>query len=409
MTEFFTVLPPAEALQSLLDQLPGPLPHESIRTADALNRVLATRLDSPADLPAFARSTMDGYAVRAQDTYGATPSLPTYLTIVGEIAMGTEPAISLKRAQATLIHTGGMLPKNSDAIVMIENTQPSRENEIEILKAAAVGENVLKVGEDVAHGSEVLPSGFRLRPQDLGALMALGISQVKVARTPRVALIATGDEVVPPDAPTNPGQVRDINSYTLSGQIERVGGAAVRYGIVPDDLPRLKDAATKALRECDVVAISAGSSTSVRDITEQVLNSLGDPGVLLHGVAVRPGKPTILAVANGKPAFGLPGNPVSAMVIARLLLLPTLQFLQGALTPDAIIVSARLTRNVASSAGREDHVPVRIHRQGRETLAEPVFGKSNLIFTLVRSNGSVTVPLNSNGLSEGEIVDVQLN
>ncbi len=408
MTEFFTLLPPAEALQRLLERLPGTLPPESVPTAAALGRVLAAGIDSPADLPAFPRSSMDGYAVRARDTFGATPSLPTYLKVAGEIRMGSVPAISLQPAHATLIHTGGMLPENADAVVKVENTQPSRENEIEILKAAAVGENVLKVGEDVTRGTEILPSGLRLRPQDLGALMALGITHIEVARRPSVALIATGDEVMPPEAATGPGQVRDINSYTLSGLVASVGGLPKRYGIVPDDLASLKNTAEKALRECDVLAISAGSSASVRDITEQVLHSLGAPGVLLHGVAVKPGKPTILAVANGKPAFGLPGNPVSAMVIARILLLPTLHFLQGTLAGDGTMVSARLTRNVASTAGREDHVPVRIlHRDG-ETLAEPVFGKSNLIFTLVRSDGSVTVPLNSNGLSQGEIVDVRL-
>lgn len=408
MTEFITVLPPGEALQRLLEHLPGPLPPESVPTADGLGRVLARGIDSPANLPAFPRSTMDGYAVRAQDTFGATPSLPTYLNVAGEIHMGSVPTISLQPAQTMLIHTGGMIPENADAVVMVENTQPSRENEIEIFKAAAVGENILKVGEDVASGTEVLPSGLRLRPQDLGALMALGITEVEVIRMPRVAMIATGDEVMPPNAQTSPGQVRDINSYTLSALVETAGGVPVRYGIVPDNLASQKDAAEKALTDCDVVAISAGSSASVRDITAKVLHSLGDPGVLIHGVAVKPGKPTILAVANEKAAFGLPGNPVSAIVIARILLLPTLYYLQGTHAPEARIITAKLTRNIASNAGREDHVPVRILHNDGVTLAEPVFGKSNLIFTLVRSDGSVTVPLNSNGLGQGEIVDVEL-
>jgi len=409
MTEFFTLLPPAEALKCLLDELPGPLPSKSVPTSGALGRVLATRIHAPSDLPAFARSTMDGYAVRAQDTFGATPNLPTYLKVAGEVTMGSAPDISLNTAEATLIHTGGMLPENADAIVMVENTQLSRLNEIEVLRAAAVGENVLQVGEDVAYGDEVLASGARLRPQDLGALMALGITKVDVAQIPSVALIATGDEVIPPDASIIPGQVRDINSYALSGIVENAGGRPQRYGIIPDDINILKDIAAKALRKCDVLVITAGSSASIRDITKQVLDSLGHPGVLLHGVAVKPGKPTIIAVANGKPAIGLPGNPVSAMVIARLLLIPLVHHLLGYRTPEAPTVTAQLTRNIASSAGREDFIPVRILRESGGTLADPVFGKSNLIFTLVQSHGSVIVPLNSNGLSRGETVEVHLH
>ncbi len=408
MTEFITVLPPGEALQRLMEQLPGPLPSERVPTADGLGRVLARSIHSPTNLPAFPRSTMDGYAVRAQDTFGATPSLPTYLKVAGEIHMGSTPTISLQPAQTMLIHTGGMIPENADAVVMVENTQPSRENEVEVFKAAAVGENILKVGEDVVSGTEVLPSGLRLRPQDLGALMALGITQVEVIRRPKVAMIATGDEVIPPEAQTSPGQVRDINSYTLSGLVETAGGVPVRYGIVPDDLAHQKDAAEKALRECDVVVISAGSSASVRDITAKVLHSLGNPGVLIHGIAIKPGKPTIIAVANGKAAFGLPGNPVSAIVTARILLLPTIHYLQGTHKAKPRTVTAKLTRNIASNAGREDYVPVRVFHNDGVTLAEPIFGKSNLIFTLVRSDGSVTVPLNSNGLGKGETVDVEL-
>jgi molybdopterin molybdotransferase len=351
---------------------------------------------------------MDGYAVRAQDTFGATPSLPTYLRVAGEISMGSAPAKRLEPVHAMLIHTGGMLPENADAVVMVENTQPSIRDEIEIFKAAAVGENVLKVGEDVAQNGEVMQPGLRLRPQDLGALVALGITQIEVTRAPRVALIATGDEVLPPQATISPGQVRDINSYTLSGLVESVGGVPVRYGIIADDHHSLKAAAESALRKCDVLTISAGSSTSVRDITERVLHSLGEPGVLLHGIAMKPGKPTILAVSNGKPALGLPGNPVSAMVVARILLLPILHFLQGTHPPTANIVAAQLTRNITSTSGREDHIPVRLLSNEGKTYAEPIFGKSNLIFTLVRSDGSVTVPLNSNGLSQGETVNVLL-
>jgi molybdopterin molybdotransferase len=409
MTEFFTLVSPTQALQTLIDQLNGALKSETISSIEALNRILAASITSPSNLPAFPRSTMDGYAVRAEDTYGATSNIPAYLSVVDEIQMGTVPSFKLEPAQAALIHTGGMLPENADAVIMIENTQTSRNDEIEIFKAVSVGENILKIGEDVTKGSEVIASGSNLRPQDIGALMALGITSVDVTVSPIVGLISTGNEVVHPDSTINPGQVRDINSYSLSALVQSAGGIPKRYGIIKDDLTSVQEAAKIALSECDILVIAAGSSVSARDITSDVINNLGKPGILLHGIAVKPGKPTILAVANNKPIFGLPGNPVSAMVVARLLLVPTINFLNGANTrTTSSVITAVLTRNISSIAGREDHVPVLIKTVEGKTLAEPVFGKSNLIFTLVRSTGSVIVPINSNGLVQGSLVDVHL-
>ncbi|MFQ5409381.1 MAG: molybdopterin-binding protein, partial [Anaerolineales bacterium] len=297
MTEFFNVLPPGAALAKLNAHLPSALPAETVATADALDRATSSPIDAPLDLPAFPRSTMDGYAVRAKDTFGASPTLPAYLRLVGEVPMGRAPDLHLDTATAALVHTGGMLPPNADAVVMVENTQPSRASEIEVLKAVAVGENVLKVGEDVQTGAEILPRGHRLRPQDIGGLLALGITTIEVAPRPVVGIIATGDEIVDPGQPVSPGQVRDINSYTVSGLVAHGGGVPRRYGIIPDDRSALESAAQTALAECDVVVLSAGSSVSVRDMTAEVIAGLGQPGVLVHGVAVRPGKPTILAVA----------------------------------------------------------------------------------------------------------------
>ncbi|MBI3359639.1 MAG: molybdopterin molybdenumtransferase MoeA [Chloroflexi bacterium] len=409
MPEFFTVLPPDEALAQLFDHLP-PTPHpESIPTADALDRVTVEAIHAPASLPAFARSTMDGYAVRAPDTFGASQSLPAYLTVVGEVPMGRAPPFEVKAAQAALVHTGGMLPPGADSVVMIEVTQKARENEIEVLKAVAVGENVLKVGEDIAEGAEMLPAGHWLRAQDLGGLSALGFTQIKVARRPRVALLATGDEVVPPEVEAGPGQVRDVNSVSVAGQIAHAGGIPLRRGIVGDDFDALKAAAESALAEADALVLSAGSSVSVRDVTADVVDGLGKPGVIVHGVAVKPGKPTILAVADGKPVFGLPGNPVSAMVIADLFVVPTVYRMQGCQTPPLRqSVKAKLTHNIASQAGRVDFIPARLVTRDGELWAEPVFGKSNQIFTLVFADGMVVVPRDVNGVSEGEAVEVRL-
>lgn len=412
MPEFFTVLTPEAALEKLWAHLPARPMAERIPTAEGLGRVTAEAVLAPAAVPAFIRSTMDGYAVRAQDTFGASQSLPAYLRVIGEAPMGRAPEFALGPAQAALVHTGGMLPDGADAVVMIELTQKVGSDELEVLKAVAPGENLLRVGDDIARGAPVAHAGHWLRPQDLGGLMALGITEVAVARRPRVALLATGDEVVPPESEPAPGQVRDVNTYSVSGQVASAGGIAVRCGIAPDNFAALKAAAEAALAEADVLVLSAGSSVSVRDMTGEVIGGLGEPGVLVHGVAVKPGKPTILAVAEGKPIFGLPGNPVSAMVIADLFVVPTLYRLQGCAQPPRQSVRARLTHNLASQAGRVDYVPARLVQragpEGNETWAEPVFGKSNQIFTLVAADGMVVIPMDANGLATGETVEVRL-
>ncbi|MGH2524344.1 MAG: molybdopterin molybdotransferase MoeA, partial [Anaerolineales bacterium] len=266
-----------------------------------------------------------------------------------------------------------------------------------------------RVGEDVAEGEEVLPAGHLLRPQDLGGLLALGITSVRVAARPRVVLLATGDEVVPPEAETGPGQVRDINSYTIAALVTRAGGIPILSGIIRDNFDTLREAAARALANTDALILSAGSSVSVRDMTAEVIDGLGRPGTLVHGVAVKPGKPTILAMADGKPVFGLPGNPVSAMVIADLFVTPTLYRMQGCLRPPRRqSVWARLTHNLASAPGREDYIPARLVEREGELWAEPVFGKSNLIYTLVRADGLLTLPTDASGVSAGERVEVRL-
>lgn len=324
--------------------------------------------------------------------------------------MGAPAGLSLTAGQCALIHTGGMLPDRADAVVMVEYSQSARPAEVEVLRAAAPGENVLKVGEDVVAGQEVIPAGVRLRPPEIGGLMALGLNRVSVARRPRVGLLSSGDEVVPPEVELGLGQVRDVNSYSLGALIEQAGGIPVRYGILPDHSEALRVAAARALGDCDVVIITAGSSASSRDLTAAVIDSLGRPGVLVHGVDVRPGKPTILAVCDGKAVIGLPGNPVSALVIAGLFVVPVLRILLGLQagrpTPR---LSACLTTNLPSQAGREDWVAVRLQESPQGYLAEPVFGKSNLIFTLARADGMVRIPPEATGLEAGQVVEVYLS
>lgn len=409
MPEFLELLPPLDALERLFANLPIKVQPEEIETTQALGRVTAAAVIAPHPLPSFPRATVDGFAVRAADTFGASDSLPAYLVETGEVPMGGRPEFTLSPGHCALIHTGGMLPEGSDAVVMVEHTQSARPGEVEVLRAVAVGENLLKIGEDVAQGEEVLPSGIRLRPAEIGGLMALGLTWVQVARQPRVGLISSGDEVVPPESELKPGQVRDINAYTLSALVESIGGAPVRYGIIPDQVEALRSAAARALVECDVVVVTAGSSASTRDLTAQVIGELGAPGVLVHGVNVRPGKPTILAACAGKAVIGLPGNPVSALMIASLFVSPVIEALLGLKrTRMRPSVSARLALNLPSQAGREDWIPVKLAPAGDGYLAEPVFGKSNLIFSLSRADGLLRIPPDATGLASGEIVQVWL-
>ncbi len=384
---------------------------ERVATAAALGRVTAEPIRSGETLPAFPRSTMDGYAVRAADTFGASDSAPAYLRLTGEVSMGTVAQQSVEAGCAIRVHTGAMLPPGADGVVIIEDTN-LRERELEVLRAAAPGENTLDVGEDIRSGDLVLDAGATLRPQDLGALHALGITQVGVRPRPVVAVLSSGDEVVAPDERPRLGAVRDVNTITVSATIDRAGGQSVSHGIVADDEEALVAAARAALMRSDMLVLSAGSSVSARDITAAAIARLGAPGILVHGIALRPGKPTILALCDGKPVVGLPGNPVSALVVAWRLVRPIVRRLLGASPSDDGLgdgraLEARLTANVSSRPGREDYVPARLTRETDGTLlAAPIFGKSNLIFTLVRADALIEIPLDRAGASAGSIVRV---
>jgi molybdopterin molybdotransferase len=407
--ELFNVRTPPDALSVLLQALPARPMTEVVSTADALDRILAEDISAPSDLPTFRRSTMDGFAVRAADTFGATEGLPAYLEVADDILMGHAPTREVASAQCARIATGGMLPEGADAVVMVEQTQAVGPSTIEVLRAVAPGENVVQPGEDIRTGEPLLPRGHPLRAQDLGGLLALGLTSVRVARRLRVAIISGGDELVAPKAVPGPAQIRDINSYTLAALIRRDGHLACPAGVFPDDFSALETAARHALADNDVVVLSAGSSVSTRDMTAQVVDSLGQPGVLVHGVSLKPGKPTILGVCAEKPVFGLPGNPVSCMVTYDLFVAPTLAHMSGAAVPPRRSLTARLSRNVASATGREDYIQVRLDPRPDGSLdAVPVFGKSNLIFTLIRADGMLKVPLDAGGLTAGSIVDVVL-
>ena len=342
---FFQIVTPDEALARLFDHLPQSRRSERIALHAAPARITAEPLISPEDSPAFARSAMDGYAVRAADTYGASEALPAFLTVDGEVPMGAAAERPLQPGTAQLIHTGGMLPPQADAVVMVEHTQPVDDTSVEVLRPAAPGQHVIQAGEDLAAGDTLLPAGHQLRAQDLGVLAALGITEVAAAVRPVVGVLSSGDEIVPTDATPAPGQVRDVNATTLAA-LARQAGADVRdFGVAPDVRAELERRTRQALDTCDLVVISAGSSVSTRDMTADVIAGLGQPGVLAHGIAIKPGKPTIVALADGKPVFGLPGNPVSAMVVFRLVVAPTIRKLW-----------ARPRPTIHRAVGRDWHV-----------------------------------------------------
>lgn len=408
MPEFFNVVPPSEAVASLVPHLVRPLAAERIPTQDSLHRVTAAPVISAEVLPAFARSSMDGYSVRAQDTYGASESLPALLKVVGDVTTGQAASVSLGIGDAAVAYTGGMLAHGADAVVVVERTLVVDEHTIEVTSSVAPGENVVQIAEDVAIGEAVIPAGHSIRAQDIGAMLALGVTEVEVVTRPRVAIISTGDELVHPDETPSPGQVRDINTYTISSRVQECGGLPGPVVLVTDDLDAQLAAAQTGFEGADILLFSAGSSLSNRDMTFEVLNRLGEPGVLVHGISIKPGKPTIVGAAQGKPFFGLPGNPVSAVVVFDLVVRPIIHLLAGLNAPPPCpSVTASLSRDVPSVAGREDHVPVRVRTENGILWADPVFGKSNLIFTLVQSDGMIVVPLDDGGLYAGDEVQVQ--
>lgn len=384
---------------------------EEIDIEDAYGRVLAEDIVSPEDLPGFYRSTVDGFAVNASDTFGATESLPVYLEVSGEILMGEEPDFKLKKGEASRIATGGMLPEGADAVVMFEHVQPIDERLIEILRPVAPGENVISPDEDIKKGEVIINKGRRLRPQDIAALASVGITMIKAYKKPRVSIISTGDEIIPATSQTRPGKIRDINSYNLAGLVNLSGGIPKKKGIFRDIYEDIRMAVEESLRDSEIVVITGGSSVGIKDLTERVINSLGSPGVLFHGVNLKPGKPTIGAVINGIPVLGLPGHPAAVTVCFELFVKPLISLLSGEKKrglPEVIKVKARLTKNISSSLGREEHVRVRVEEKNGELWATPILGKSGLIKTLVLADGEITIPSHLRGIEAGDEVDVTL-
>jgi len=374
--------------------------------AAALRRVPAGPVTAPHPLPGFARSTVDGYAVRAADTYGVSEGLPGYLTVTGAVRMGAEPDTAVVPGTAVAMPTGGVIPPGADAVVMIEYTAEVMPGTIEVVRPVAPGEGVVRADEDARPGDEIVGSGRPLRPQDLGMLAAAGVTSVTVHAKPVVTIFSTGDEVVPADTrELKPGQVRDATAAALAALVADAGGEPVFGGIMPDDPGALETALRDALPASDVIVISAGSSVGARDETASAVARLGEPGIWCHGLAIKPGKPTLLAECAGVPVIGLPGNPRSALVVFRLIGAPVVRLVGGCtVPPPEPSTRARLSRDLASSTGRLDVVQVKVS----DGVAVPVFGLSALLSVLTVADGYIVIPDEATGLDAGSEVNVIL-
>lgn len=383
----------------------------NLSIGNALGLVLSRDIVSSEDLPGFHRSTMDGYAVKAKDTFGASESIPAFLELAGEVLMGQTPDVAATQGKAVKISTGGMLPDGTDGVVMLEYCHSLDEKTIEVSRAISPLENVICPGDDFKKSTTVFKAGCKLRPQDIGLLAGLGISDVSVFRRPKVAIISTGDEIVPIEKTPEPGQVRDVNSYTLSAFCKQVGAEPTIMGLCGDDFTQLQEMVKNSLDFADTVWISGGSSVGTRDMTLKVLESFDDMDLLVHGISISPGKPTIMATIGGRAVFGLPGHTASAMVVAEVFLKKFISNLLSNNTQNSALhnnIKAEMSRNVESKSGRDDFIRVRIEKKGDKLIADPVFGKSGLISTLVDAHGLVRIERNTEGIYQGQAVDVML-
>lgn len=400
--EFFTTRTVAEVLAGFR---PARRTAVEVVALDAvLHRVPAGAVPAAAALPGFARSTVDGFAVRAADTYGASEGLPAYLDLAGAVRMGRAPDVAVPAGGCVAMPTGGVLPAGADAVVMVEYTAETMPGTVEVTRPVAPGAGIVRADEDVAAGAELVRGGRPLRAPDLGLLAAAGVVEVAVHARPRVLILSTGDEVVPPSTrELAPGQVRDATASALAGLVRDAGGEPLIAGIVTDDAGALTAALKEALRDADLVVVSAGSSVGARDETAGAVAALGQ--IWCHGIALRPGKPTLLAECDGVPVLGLPGNPLSALVVFRLVGVPLVWRLAGCeRPPPEASTRARLSRDLPSLTGRVDVVQVTV----ADGVATPVFGPSALLSVLTRADGCLVVPEPATGLDAGTEVHVEL-
>ena len=407
-SELFKVKTLAEAIESLKPYMLSFYHRvEKVPLADSLGRIISQDIPATCALPHFRKSTVDGLAVRAADTFGASESMPALLQGYGEVRMGEAPTEPLEQGTGILMPTGGMLPEGANAVVMVEHLEHFGDGLYGITKAVAPGENLIDLGEDLTEGEVILSRFTRIRAQEMGLLASQGLMQVPVLPRFRVGILSTGDEIIPPEQEPALGQSRDINGYTLLGQAISCGADARHYGIVNDDLEELHVVLRRMLKENDIVLLSGGSSVGARDLSAQLIDELGEPGLLFHGLALRPGKPTIGGVVEGKLILGLPGHPASAMIVFETLVRPWLDasVLRSQVDP---LPKGILTQNLHSGSGREEFVRARLIFNGVDWQVEPIRGKSGLIRTMVLADALVHIHLDTEGIEAGKEVFFRL-
>jgi molybdopterin molybdotransferase len=406
--KFFQVKSVDETFR-LINEMVTPLTEKITKPLyEALHFVLAEDIMVREDVPNFRRSSVDGYAVKAKDTFGSSESMPGFLTVTGEVKMGQKPDGAIHYGEAMYVPTGGMLPEGSDAVIMIEHCEDI-SGLLNLYCQVAPGENMISIGEDLKRGEVLLSKGTKLRPQELGALASQGITEVSVWRKPVIGYLSSGDEIVPLETKhLSMSEVRDMNGATIGAQVREWGFDFIYGGIVKDDRSELEQRAKEMLGKTDCLILSGGSSVGAKDYSVEVIDSLGNPGVFVHGISIKPGKPTILSIANQKPIIGLPGHPASAMIIFHLFGRAILDMLQGTGKRDLQLSYAKVTKNIPSSPGRTDFVRVKLYKENQEWYAEPIFGKSGLISTLVKSEGIIEIPSESEGVHRGDKALVRL-
>jgi len=399
-----------EAKQILAQSFtPKPVGKEIVSLSEAHNRILATDVTSPLDIPPFNRSTVDGYAVKSVDTFGADEDKPVTFKLGGQVNVGETPKVKVQKGTAAQIATGAPMPEGADSVVMIEYTVQKGETVL-IHSAVSKGENIMKAGSDIRKGEAILKSGTDLSSHEVGVLAAVGIDRVEVFKRPKVAIISTGAEVVEPGKPLPSGKIYDINAHTLSAAVAECGGEPFSLGIIQDQTDQLEVALKKALSMADVVITSGGVSVGPTDIIPKVLNTLGKPGVVVYGMAIRPGKPTTMAVIDGKPVFSLPGHPTSALLIFHLFVHPVVAKMAGKGEEHPITVRAVTSERLFSAKGRRTFVTVTLKRdRSGKILASPVpTGLSGAITTLAKADGFTEIHEDQQFVDAGETVTVQL-
>ena len=413
-----------DTLESALDKLEtamreggaGEPEREYVPVLQSLGRIASEDVLSCEDIPGFDRSTMDGYAVISRDTQGAGETMPTFLELAGEVKMGEKPEFSLTSGQCAYVPTGGMVPEGADAVAMVEYCQPFGDDRIAVYSPLSSGHNMVRAGDDVSRGEKLISRGRRIRPSAMGLLSAAGKTEIKVYKPWKIYIISTGDEIVPPEVMPLPGQVRDVNSAGILGEALDCGFEIRGLEVVRDRQDVLADKVRSAMSECDVVVISGGSSQGKKDATEAVIDSLTSSGAFTHGLAVKPGKPTIIGFDEPTECavIGLPGHPVAALLLFRLIVAGIWKRLTGlAETEKEISVDAVMASNIAASPGRKTFQLVKLdyeHIDLKTGLpqAVPVLGKSGLIRTMSAADGYVVMDVNDEGLRSGERVKVCL-